>query len=205
MIIVRSLGCLTVAVLSLSLGACGFHVGNDGLYDDPEGLNTTATAWQQLPEALKKNFIFFPVTGPHHFQDDWGAARAGHRHIGIDIMAAKMTPIIAVVAGTVAWVRDQKGGECCYLAIDHKNDFQTRYIHLNNDTPGTDDGQVVGISPGLRAGQTVRAGEIIGWVGDSGNAEATAPHLHFEVWYQKRPMNPYKFLVNAKHVSPLTK
>ncbi len=195
-----------MGVLLLILSGCSFHVKNDGLYEDPEGLVGAALEWDDLPDSTHEGPIYFPVVGAHSFHNDWGAPRGdgSRKHIGIDIMAAKMAPVIAVADGVVAWVRDEKHGECCYLAIDHEGDFQTRYIHLNNDSPGTDDGGGVGIAPEIRPGARVRAGEVIGWVGDSGNAESTAPHLHFEVWYQKRPTNPYKFLVSAKHI-PLSR
>ena len=126
--------------------------------------------------------MIFPVAGEHWFSRDFGDPRGGGRgHTGIDILAEKLTPVVAVADGTVRWIHGERGGECCALSIVHDDGWRSRYIHLNNDTPGTDDGRGYGIARGLRLGSRVRAGQVIGFVGDSGNAEATAPHLHFEL------------------------
>ncbi|HEX6200545.1 MAG TPA: peptidoglycan DD-metalloendopeptidase family protein [Thermoanaerobaculia bacterium] len=124
----------------------------------------------------------FPVAGEHSFSKDFGDPRGRSRaHEGIDILAEKLTPVVAVADGTVRWMFDERGGECCAVSIVHDDGWRSRYIHLNNDTPGTDDGRGYGIARGLREGSRVRAGQVIGYVGDSGNAEATVPHLHFEL------------------------
>ena len=126
--------------------------------------------------------MVFPVAGDHSFSRDFGDPRGRSRaHEGIDILAEKLTPVVAVADGTVRWMFDERGGDCCALSIVHDDGWRSRYIHLNNDTPGTDDGQGYGIARGLRVGSRVRAGQVIGYVGDSGNAEDTAPHLHFEL------------------------
>lgn len=124
--------------------------------------------------------IVFPVNGPNYYSDTWGAARSGGRtHEGTDILAAKMTPVLAAADGTVGWVSSQ----CCAMELVHDDGYRSRYIHLNNDSPGTDDGQGWGFAPGIESGVRVEAGQLIGYVGDSGNAEGTAPHLHFELRY----------------------
>jgi len=126
--------------------------------------------------------MLFPVAGEHWFSRDFGDPRGpGRSHTGIDILADKLTPVVAVADGTVRWMHAERGGACCALSIVHDDGWRSRYIHLNNDTPGTDDGRGYGIARGLREGSRVRAGQVIGFVGDSGNAEATAPHLHFEL------------------------
>lgn len=128
-----------------------------------------------------KGFVF-PIEGPSTLTDSFGDPRPGGRsHEGVDILADKLEPVVAVADGTVRWVMDERGGRCCSLEIRHAGGWRTRYIHLNNDSPGTDDGRVVGVVPGLERGTKVHAGEVVGWVGDSGNAENTVPHLHFEL------------------------
>lgn len=140
----------------------------------------------QVPEAPGLDPVVypmvFPVAGEHSFSRDFGDPRGRRRaHEGIDILADKLTPVVAVADGTVRWMYAERGGGCCALSIVHDDGWRSRYIHLNNDTPGTDDGEGYGIARGLREGSWVRAGQVIGYVGDSGNAESTVPHLHFEL------------------------
>jgi peptidoglycan hydrolase-like protein with peptidoglycan-binding domain len=133
--------------------------------------------------------LFFPVEGNAttgsrtHYWD----ARADGLHHAQDIMMPKMTPLYAVAAGTVQyvnWSRDPVNpnpARCCSLVLSHDDGWKSWYLHMNNDTPGTDDGLGWGIAPGIAVGVHVQAGQLIGWVGDSGNAENTSPHLHFEL------------------------
>jgi peptidoglycan hydrolase-like protein with peptidoglycan-binding domain len=128
--------------------------------------------------------LVFPVGGTDvYYADDdligFGACRDGctRRHEGVDILSAKMTPVYAASDGTVAWL----GTLCCSLFLQHDDGWQTWYIHLNNDTEGTDDGLGWGYAEGIVPGARVTAGQLIGWVGDSGNAEDSTPHLHFEL------------------------
>lgn len=156
---------------------------------------------QTIPAGAADTYpIVFPVDGPNRYIDTWGAARAGGRtHEGTDIMAAKMTPVVAAVNGVVGWVHNVRGGNCCALELIHDDNFRSRYIHLNNDSPGTDDGQGWGFAPGITTGVRVQAGQLIGYVGDSGNAEATSPHLHFELRDQNNiAFNSYPSLLAAR-------
>jgi murein DD-endopeptidase MepM/ murein hydrolase activator NlpD len=122
--------------------------------------------------------MVFPVGGDTHFTNTFGAPRSGGRtHEGTDLMADKMVPVVAAASGTIGWV----SSSCCAFEIEHDDGWSSMYIHLNNDTPGTDDGLGWGIMPGLVRGVHVEAGQLIGWVGDSGNAEWTGSHLHFEL------------------------
>jgi murein DD-endopeptidase MepM/ murein hydrolase activator NlpD len=149
--------------------------------------------------------LIFPVDGEHRFSRDFGDPRGGGRsHEGTDILAAKMTPVVAAADGTVRYMADERGGDCCAVFVVHDDGWRTRYIHLNNDTPGTDDGKAYGIARGIRRGSRVRVGQVIGWVGDSGNAEATVSHLHFELRRPDgTPVDPFPSL-QAALANPVT-
>jgi hypothetical protein len=146
--------------------------------------------------------IVFPVVGENHYTDTYDACRDGcaRTHQATDIMAAKMTPVVAAADGTVTWM----SGTCCSMELTHDDGYQSWYIHINNDTPGTDDGQAWGFAPGIDEGVHVNAGELIGWVGDSGNAEHVGSHLHFQLHYPDGTrFNPYESLLAATHVNPI--
>lgn len=152
--------------------------------------------------------MVFPVGGPNTFSDSFYAPRCcdpGEIHHATDVMAAKMVPVYAVTAGTVRYVNWSSNPQsidptrCCTLAIRHDDGWESWYIHLNNDTPGTDDGRGWGIATGILPGVRVAAGQLIGWVGDSGNAESTSPHLHFELIDPHGVrVNPYQALRTAR-------
>lgn len=136
----------------------------------------------EAAEAAGPVELAYPLGGPAEILPTFGEKRGGgRRHEGVDMMAAKRTPVFAAADGVIAWAHDARGGKCCDLEIRHDDGWRTRYIHLDNDTPGTDDGKGVGIADGVSEGARVVRGQLIGWVGDSGNAEECAPHLHFEL------------------------
>lgn len=150
--------------------------------------------------------MLFPVGGEDvFFADDenlgFGACRDGcaRLHEGVDVLAPKMTEVYAVADGVVSWT----GSRCCSVFIQHDDGWMSWYIHLNNDTPGTDDGRGWGIAEGVVAGARVTAGQVIGWVGDSGNAEDTPPHLHFELHDARGVIvDPYPALALARLGGP---
>jgi hypothetical protein len=132
--------------------------------------------------------ITLPIAVDHidsvQWTDTWGAPRSGGRsHVGVDILGPKMTPLVAAADGTITWMRhDTSRGNILYLTDDQG--WQYTYIHINNDTPGTDDGAnryEEAFAPGIVRGARVEAGQVIAYLGDSGNAEWTVSHLHFEV------------------------
>ena len=147
----------------------------------------------------------YPIAGDSAFLSVFGAIReAGERwHAGVDIAAAKLTPVVAVRSGTVLEVNRNGGGDCCWVKIRHRDGWQSLYVHLNNDTWPTDDGRGVGIVRNLEVGDTVAQGQVIGYVGDSGNAEPSVPHLHFELrtpWGES--VDPLPSLRRAKGRAP---
>ncbi len=143
---------------------------------------TSPVAAHGVPE------ITLPIAPDHvdavHWTDTWGAPRSGGRtHVGVDMIGPKMTPLVAAADGVVSWMRhDSSRGNILYLVDD--DGWQYTYIHINNDTPGTDDGAnryAQAFGPGIAEGVRVRAGQVIAYMGDSGNAEWTVSHLHFEI------------------------
>jgi hypothetical protein len=154
--------------------------------------------------------IVFPVAGRSSYSDTFGACRSGctRRHEGIDIMASKLTLLVATRDAEVTWLKDTAtpdGSQGNYLMLRDDEGWEYFYVHINNDSPGTDDGANPKdwmFGPGIEVGAEVEAGQLIGFVGDSGNAEGTAPHLHFEI---RKPdgtvINPYKSLQAATRIS----
>lgn len=160
-----------------------------------------ASASAAAPPAPATTPIVFPVVGPVQYQDDFGAPRAGGPHQGIDILAAKKSIEVAAESGTVTfWTTSASAGCMLYLHGDSGTTYE--YIHLNNDKTMKDDNQgkcVAGTAyaPGLVDGARVVAGQQVGYVGDSGDAEGT-PHLHFEVHPNGgKAVDPYPYLQAA--------
>ena len=127
----------------------------------------------------------FPVEGGANYSDDFGAPRSGGRtHQGNDLMAPKMRRVLSTFDGRIT-LRPAAGvlsGNMITVTAD--DGWSSWYMHINNDTPGTDDGVndlQYAFAPGLTTGDRVSAGQFIGYVGDSGDAETTASHVHFEL------------------------
>lgn len=146
--------------------------------------------------------IVFPIQAgyDYNFSDTYGAARSGGRiHEGTDIITAKMTPVVAVVAGRVSEVVDQEEGWGLAIYIEDADGYSYRYLHINNDTPGTDDNKSIrsyAFPENIKKGSLVEAGQLIAWAGDSGNAENVGSHLHFEIWTPDRKnINSYPSLM----------
>jgi hypothetical protein len=129
--------------------------------------------------------IVFPVIGPVQYTNDYGDARAQGSHQGNDIMAAKRSIAVAAEAGKIKlWTTSARAG--CMLYLYGESGTTYLYVHLNNDLTKKNDNRgkcVPGVAyaPGLKDGAKVDAGDPIGYVGDSGDANGIASHLHFEV------------------------
>jgi hypothetical protein len=156
-------------------------------------------------QAAKVPQLLFPVAGTTTYEDDFGQPRAGGTHEGNDLMATKKTPVVAVESGKVKfWTTSANAG--CMLYLYGNSGTMYEYIHLNNDLTMKNDNKgkcVPGVSyaRGLKDGAKVTAGQEIAYVGDSGDANGIASHLHFEVHPNgKSAVDPYPYLQTAQHL-----
>ena len=128
-------------------------------------------------------------------QDTFDQARGGgaRKHEATDILAPRGTPVVAVRPGVIQKLFvSQPGGNTIYL-FDETHPFCYYYAHLDR------------YAEGLKEGMKVRPGQVIGYVGTSGNAPPDTPHLHFGVfalgpekkWWEGTPLNPYPLLLEA--------
>jgi Peptidase family M23 len=148
----------------------------------------------------------FPVVGNVTYIDDFGAPRPQGPHEGNDIMSVRHQPAVAFETGHVEkWSSPGRTGTCM-LYLHGRSGMTYVYIHLNNDLGPTNDNDGgcrngVSYAPGLHNGDRVVRGQLVGFVGDSGDANGMQPHLHFEVRKPSgRAIDPYTYLNRAKHV-----
>jgi hypothetical protein len=147
--------------------------------------------------------IIFPVVAQVQYTDDFGQPRPGGPHQGNDIMAAKKSAAVAAEAGKVKyWTTSATAG--CMLYLYGQSGTTYYYIHLNNDVTMRNDNRgkcVRGTAYAVRDGARVSAGQQIGYVGDSGDANGVHPHLHFEVHPNgRKATDPYPYLQAAQHL-----
>ena len=152
------------------------------------------------PYGLGPPFLY-PVVGGTRYTNNYGVA--GNN--GIDILAPRKALVIAPEGGRVKlWHKRKSAG--CGLTLYGKSLITYVFTHLNNDTTSGNDnlGRCTGgvaYAPKLKNHGSVKAGQVIGFVGDSGNADGTEPHVNVEVHPRGGPaVNPYKYLNRAKHV-----
>ncbi len=132
--------------------------------------------------------IRLPVAGPISYYADWGDCRGGdecpRHHLGNDIIGVRLQPLLATTDGTISHIVVDHPTAGWGFVITDAEGWDYRYYHVNNDTPTTDDGSDDGtwrFAQGLTEGSPVKAGQIVAFMGDSGNAESSVPHLHFEI------------------------
>lgn len=132
------------------------------------GSSTTTIATTTTTTVPVAGGMACPVDGFSTFTDTWGAPRSGGRsHQGVDMLAARGTPTVAIEAGTIRRMGNGGlGGITIWLTGSTGDEYY--YAHLDD------------WAPGLSVGQSVAAGELIGYVGSTGNASYAVPHLHFE-------------------------
>jgi peptidase M23-like protein len=158
-----------------------------------------------VPKKAGVPTLIFPVAGPTTYVDDFGQPRPGGPHQGNDLLAARKTPVVAVEGGKIKfWTTSASAGCMLYLYGDSGTTYD--YIHLNNDLTMADDNRgkcVAGTAyaRGLKDGAKVTAGQLLGYVGDSGDADGMHPHLHFEVHPGgAAAVSPFPYLQTAQHL-----
>jgi hypothetical protein len=156
-----------------------------------------ATAGAAVPR------LVFPVVAKVSYTNDFGAPRWQGSHMGNDIMAAKKSRVVAAEAGKVVkWTSSRAAGCMLYLYGASRTTYM--YVHLNNDLTRRNDNRGgckngVAYAPGLVSGGQVQAGQFIGYVGDSGDANGIASHLHFELHPNGgAAVSPYRKLREAR-------
>jgi hypothetical protein len=173
----------TTARLILSLAIVGLTAGPAAAIPDPGYLPKRAKAATGAQQAGKR--MIFPVLGRSRYMSDFGAPRHQGPHQGIDIMAPRKALALAAEPGRVKFqITSAAAGCMLYLNGDSGTTYV--YIHLNNDLGMTNDKRGrcapgIAFAPGLKSGTRVAAGEPVGFVGDSGDADGISPHLHFEM------------------------
>jgi murein DD-endopeptidase MepM/ murein hydrolase activator NlpD len=133
--------------------------------------------------------LAFPVAGKkNNIGSFWGARRDGGRrkHQGIDIFARKGTPVVAISDGVIT-TKDHTpiGGKTLWLKSANHN-WTAYYAHLDKQK--------------VKEGQYVRKGQVIGTVGNTGNARTTPSHLHFGIYTARGPVNPLPYVKNSPRV-----
>jgi murein DD-endopeptidase MepM/ murein hydrolase activator NlpD len=176
----RAVTALAVTAVTTAMLGTGLAFAQSGGVGAPGSTTTTTPTTTTAPAGS----MVFPVGGSHIMGQGFGAPRSGHTHQGQDIMSACGTPLVAVSRAKVKWVSFQRlAGN--YVVIRNKKLHQDyMYAHLATRASVT-------------KGQVVMPGQQIGIVGETG--DATACHLHFELWLGKwyrggHPVNPLPYL-----------
>jgi len=158
---------------------------------------TQTTKAREREFAARASALFAPLNGmgmhmpvvgvrARDLDDSWHAPRDGGSrvHKGIDIFAPKGTPVVAVEDGIISYIGDQpKGGHCLWLTTENGTSFY--YAHLDR------------WAPGMYEGMEVQTGDLLGFVGNTGNAIHTPSHLHFGISQNDEMVNPFPLLSRA--------
>jgi murein DD-endopeptidase MepM/ murein hydrolase activator NlpD len=147
-----------------------------------------------LTLALGAKALMVPVEGvtPERVPNTYNAKRSGGAHNALDILAPRGTPVLSADAGRILRLRTNPAGGITIYALDRQELFVYYYAHLER------------YRDGLTEGESLEAGDLIGYVGTTGNAPPNIPHLHFQVMRYRRdrywdgePINPHVFLARS--------
>src|SRR5688572_980266 len=154
--------------------------------------DSAATARLAPEAALAARGLIIPVQGvdASRVRDSYSAARGGRTHDAVDIMAPHGTPVVAADGGTILKLRQNEAGGITIYQLDASERFVYYYAHLDR------------YQDGLTEGLTIRQGDVLGFVGTTGNAPKNTPHLHFQVmlyrgrgqYWGGEAINPHPYL-----------
>ena len=149
------------------------------MFDQKDGGNIY---WNEKGESMRKAFLKAPlkfsrISSGFSYARKHPVTRRVQPHTGIDYAAPKGTPVMTIGDGVITSMKYEGAGGNT-IRIRHNSVYSTAYLHLS------------GYAKGLKAGQRVRQGQVIGYVGSTGRS--TGPHLDFRVWKNGSPINPLK-------------
>jgi murein DD-endopeptidase MepM/ murein hydrolase activator NlpD len=160
--------------------------------DDPLQVATTSPATADAAESLRERDLVVPVddVDREDLHDTFTDTRGSRSHEALDILARRGTHVIAVEDGRIEKLFTSKAGGLTIYQFDPTRTFAYYYAHLDR------------YADGLVEGRIVKRGDVIGYVGSTGNASPDAPHLHFAIfrlgperqWWKGEPINPYPIL-----------
>jgi peptidoglycan LD-endopeptidase LytH len=163
-----------------------------GVWPTPASPPASTEAAAGLPADLRNRRLVIPVQGVKaaELQSTFHAQRGTGEHEALDVLAPKGTPVLAIDAGEIVKLfYSVRGGKTIYQ-FDRSRSYCYYYAHLDS------------YARGLAEKQQVSQGQVIGYVGSTGNARADAPHLHFAIfkltpqrrWWEGTPIDPYPVL-----------
>jgi peptidoglycan LD-endopeptidase LytH len=155
-----------------------------------------AAATPEADRDLARRTLAMPVKGvkASELRDNFEEGRGKRKHEAIDILAPRGTPVVAVEDGRVAKLFTSAAGGLTVYQYDPGEKFIYYYAHLDR------------YAEGLKEGMKVKRGDLVGYVGTSGNAPKGTPHLHFAIfeagtekkWWKGTAVNPYPYLARAE-------
>ncbi|MSO46972.1 MAG: M23 family metallopeptidase [Thermoleophilia bacterium] len=155
---------------------------------------TLVLATPAVAAAAQPPFTLFPVVGGAHYTDDFGDLRGSGTHQGNDLISPCGTPVVAVVPGTVRLDYGDRSG--WMVTLTGKNSWY-RYIHM-----GVKGDASSALAKGLNNDSTVKQGQVISYVGKTGDAASAPCHLHFELHYGTSVVSPFTWLQAATILQP---
>jgi len=156
------------------------------------GVRPIAEAHALRAHAVRPYPLLIPVQGvrANQLKNTFTEGRAGHIHHAIDILAPRGTPVLAAIDGTVRKLFVSRAGGVTLYEYDRAGERSYYYAHLD------------GYASGIHEGLAVHRGDVLGYVGTTGNAPESTPHLHFAIeilppskeWWKGEPIDPYPIL-----------